>query len=228
MWKLTTKRYIAFLDIMGFSDYVYRNPHAAVVKRMSIFQKIISTNGTELKEIAKLISNKDEAIKTVSFSDSVLIISSDESTASLESILFCSQMILVASFLNKIPIKGAISYGDMTADFDNSLFVGKALIDAYNLGEQLNMYGIVLDNKIERKINNYKFDLSSYCVQSAIPMKSGLITHQAINWVNWMKSREKKDPKLTLESFFELVSGAPRKYIDNTLDFCKSAVKIEK
>jgi len=217
----TSIRYITFIDIMGFSNFVIRNSHRTVERRMEIFQSIINSHEAKLKSISKDINNKEDIIRTVAFSDSVLIISSDDSRDSLESILFCSQLIITSCMLNKIPIKGAVSQGKITADFQKSVFFGEPLIDAYNLAEQLHMYGIILDEKVEKKARMMKFDLNPFCVKTKIPTKNGNITHFAINWVNWMKITYNKKAIFVLESLYEQVSGMPRKYIDNTLDFLK-------
>lgn len=222
MWNIKNDRFIAFIDIMGFSNYVYRNAHASVDKRMRAFQDIINDHEVGMKSVSKEVQRKHKSLRTVCFSDSVLLISSDSSYDSLTNILMYSQLVITSCIEKRIPIKGAISYGQITADFDKSLFFGKALIDAYNLADELHMYGIILDDKIESKMDKLKFNPDPYCIQKKVPTKSGLITHFAIDWKKWMESTTKKKARKELSALYHQVSGQPRKYIDNTLDFIES------
>src|SRR5690606_37422411 len=114
-----------------------------------------------------------------------LLISKDNTKKSFYSIIYACQFLLCDSFESRIPMKGAISYGRITADFQKSLFFGKALIDAYALQEQLFIYGIVLDEKVEKRINKqHHFVERFYCIISQTPTKSGSITHHTVNWTS--------------------------------------------
>ncbi len=228
-WVDTTERYIAFIDIMGFSNYVYRNTHELVKKRMCLLQKIIDETEGRIHRVSSELDKSPNPIKTVIFSDSILLITKDNTKNSLEYILFACQILLTESFKSKIPMKGAISYGRITADFDKSLFFGKGLIDAYTLQEQLFIYGVVLDEKIEKKAKQYPYMIKGYCIKSKTYMKSGSITHYIINWMfksdNYNKSSESNKNKgiSIMESFYSDMSGYPRKYIDNTIECIEKA-----
>jgi hypothetical protein len=222
-WKETAERYIAFVDIMGFSNYVYRNRHDVVKKRLTLLQSILDNTQSRIND-KKYKSSY--LIKTVIFSDSILIITKDNTKDSFFSIIYACQFLLCDSFENRIPIKGALSYGTITADFEKSLFFGKALIDAYTLQEQLYVYGVVLDEKVEKRIQQRSYFINRfYCITYQTPMKSGLITHHTINWTsafkNYVDEKELiyKNAVEIMKKFYFDMSGHPRKYIDNTIDY---------
>jgi len=223
-WKDTTERYIAFLDIMGFTNYVYRNSHNVVKKRMLLIQAVIDKTEAEIHSSSKEFDGIENILKTVIFSDSILIISKDGTKASLDYLLFACQLLLSESFKKEIPMKGAISYGNITADFDKSLFFGKALIDAYSLQEQLFIYGVALDEKAEKKVSSIKDYMKAYCIRTKVATKSGAITHLIVNWAKWadkMKNDNDSNSKVgisIMERFYNDMSGHPRKYIDNTIE----------
>ena len=215
-WNKTNDRFIGFLDIMGFKDYVFRNSHNAVKKKMELFHNVIKDNESYIQSIGKK-ANKDTVIRTSIFSDAILVISESKNDKSLEALTaFCSSM-----FRNcierGIPIKGAISCGKITADFEKSLFFGKALIDAYLLGEECFMYGIVADNKVEKLIKSHKTGFGDQFAYGKVPMKSGFINHYAVNW--YSNRFPELAPIESIEAFYDTVAGRPRKYVDNTLDF---------
>jgi hypothetical protein len=233
-WEETKDRYIAFIDIMGFSDYVYRNKHSVVKKRMTNLHEILASTEKAFKSVTVEEEMLKSEIRTTIFSDSILIITRDDSNDSLASINLVCKMFMAECMNQQIPLKGAISYGTVTADFDKSLFFGKGLIDAYSLQEQLFMYGIVLDNKIEKRLKkNYDATkIDGLLCQSLVATKSGLITHYVVDWMNWLipyeefvKDKENqivhKHSIPVMEKFFEDMSGYPRKYIDNTIEHIK-------
>lgn len=39
-WVTTAKRFVVFLDIMGFKDLVYRNPHKTVYEKLEFISQI--------------------------------------------------------------------------------------------------------------------------------------------------------------------------------------------
>lgn len=214
-WEETTERFIAFIDIMGFSNYVFRNEHKLVKKRMIALQRILANTELSVKRISKQFDGINEAIRTVIFSDSILLITIDQSKSSLENILYTCQLFLSESFKKRIPLKGAISYGTITADFEKSLFFGKGLIDAYSLQEQLFMYGVVLDEKIERRLRKKGEDSVRLCKYGKVPTKSGMINHFTVDWM----SSDSTKAVLIMNGFYNDMSGYPRKYLDNTIEY---------
>lgn len=220
-WEDTANRYVAFIDIMGFSNYVYRNEHELVKNRMLKFENIVSRTENAARTAAKSMDGLDKGIRTLVFSDSVLILSTDSSKASLESIIITCQLLMANCLKSGIAIKGAISYGMITADFNKSLFFGKALIDAYQLEEQLTFYGIVIDHKVQKKMRVLKVE-SIYILNQSVPTKSGNISHGHVNWARVCETIHKKtSPMEIMESFYEDMSGHPRKYVDNTIALMK-------
>jgi len=147
---ITRKRFVGYLDIMGFKNIICRTVHKDLLEKMCRFESIINN--------LNYIQNKDEiknrypnvSIKSVLFSDSITLISSDDSANSADLITMAS-IYLVKECLNVgLPINGAISLGEFSADFEKSILVGKPLVDSYLLQSSLLLYGIVLDHNVER------------------------------------------------------------------------------
>ena len=154
------------------------------------------------------------------FSDSLLLISNDDSKSSAASIVGTIQWILEQATLKKIPIKGAIAYGEQTADFDKSLHFGRPLIDAFDLQGELLLYGVVLHHTMEKYLidgNLISILENKDIYKWPTPMKSGKVTHYIIDWIN--TAFKPKETKETIPLLYCNVSGTPRKYVDNTFDF---------
>lgn len=227
-WDPTCGRFVAFLDIMGFKDRVFRNSHKKVLAEMELFHSDVIK---VIEEDAKLVSKKpkgvwflfgDTRIQPVLFSDSILLISSDGSGESAANMLFTVKELLRRSLEKEIPIKGAIAYGKQTADFDKSLYFGRPLIDAYELQNELQIYGVALHHTTEKRLAIVKTlikheENGDICKYQA-PLKNGTVNHYMLDWLG---DRAKNTVETLLSKLYLTVSGSPRIYVDNTLCFAQ-------
>ena len=114
-----------------------------------------------------------------------------------------------------VPIKGVLSKGLITADFNQNIFFGQAIIDAYLLQEELKYYGIIITSIIEKEIINDNLELPNRLIfREKTPLKSGKIEYLNLSFY--------KD--ITIDKLKELyhnVDGSPRIYVDNTIEMFK-------
>ena len=220
-WNNTCNRFVAFLDIMGFRDRVFRESHEDMMEMFVSLRPTIKTIETFAKVASR--SKKIAIVKPIIFSDSIILVSNDDSKNAFEWILFDSQWILYNAILQGIPIKGAIAYGKQTADFKESLHFGKPLIDAYELQNELKLYGVVLHHTVEKSLNEFKVIdsfLDTSVIKMLVPMKSGKITHYIVNWTQ-ITTNKHFEPIDLVTQLYNNVSGSPRKYVDNTMEFVR-------
>ena len=232
-WNITDERFIVFLDIMGFKDFVARKSHKEVydmMVRLSGSKSYINRAFTKVE----VPEYKDKELYTASFSDSIILFSKDKSSESLDMIAASAAYILHDSTLNDIPMKGAIALGTISVNKEQQIYFGQPLIDAYLLQDEVNYYGIVAHNSIDSYLHTLDPELpaAKLFFEVKTPMKAGKITHRNIDWFYFLGSyknslTEEKREKLHyyLDSLKTLVSGAPRKYIDNTLEIFEAAYR---
>jgi hypothetical protein len=219
-WSPTCNRFVAFLDIMGFKDLVSRQPHSVVYDKLNLFYSFIKP----IEDLARNETNSDLAsqqrkVRMVIFSDSIMLVSRDETEESANQILSDISYVTMCAIEAKIPLTGAIAYGKQTADFPISLHFGQPLIDAYELQKQLQLYGTVLHHTTEQylaELDILKKLENERIFMYAVPMKTGKIRHYIVDWGQLY-------PKLATEfsQLYLSVSGKPRQYVDNTLEFVK-------
>ena len=125
-WEITNNRFVTFIDIMGFKDLVFRNNHESVLEKMRTLMLAIDP----IKNVAirKLKGEGKEdwtksIIRPIIFSDSIMLISNDDSPESAHDILFSTQWLISGALNVGIPIKGAIAHGQQTADFEKRLYI---------------------------------------------------------------------------------------------------------
>jgi hypothetical protein len=208
--------FVAFLDIMGFKERLLRDGHEKVREKLELLLPAIST----IEKIAKHLSKKTATVKPVVFSDSIILISSDITSDAFIWMIIFVQLMLSNAFLNDIPMKGAIAYGKMTTDEKHSLYFGQPLIDAFELQNELKLYGVVLHHTFEKcfleflTLKDFKEpDIYQYLV----PLKYGEITHYLVDWTSFIQ--EEINTLDLVNRFYNNVSGKPRIYVDNTLKF---------
>ncbi len=219
-WKPTANRFVAFFDIMGFKDYVARNEHNIVVEKLMKMK-------TALNDLENM--NKDSSVKSllntsetraITFSDSIVFFSKGDTEQDVNKILLDSAVFLFACIGDGIAVKGAISFGEITVDFKNSLFFGQPIIDAYLLHDQLLLYSAIIDHTFEVKLNSItdKKLTSHFYSKYKANLKSGRVEHLLIG----PTPAALNEHILNVSKLYENISGAPRIYIDNTLDFLNS------
>lgn len=218
--KVTTaSRFVAFFDILGFKDMVMKSSHNDILEKLYKLKEEIKVleemdfNHDDFKDIE--IKPKKDQTKSVTFSDSIIFFSRGDTKEDLVKILLDSFWILNEALGHGIAIKGAISFGEITVDFHNSLFFGQPIIDAYLLHEDLHMVEVVLDHNCENQINkigdpipitrNLRFD--------KVKMKYGATMHTLLVTKNI-------DERIAiLNNLYKITSGSPRQYIDNSIEY---------
>lgn len=220
------KRFVVFLDIMGFKDRVARNTPENLYKELTAFNKDITNIINLSKKIdtknlsansgesdVNLVSSEEstDKIMLAQFSDSIVLFSKDNSKDSLFAISDVVRQIMRSAISREtpIPLKGALAEGDITCDMSKQLFFGQALIDAYLLEENVQYYGVVVHHTAESSVIS---NGDSMFKNTLVPLKSGRIYHYELVWYG----DNIGDIKSGLNRIRLSVSDSPRKYVDNT------------
>lgn len=221
-WKKTNNRFVSFFDILGFKDMVLKNSHDDILKKLESLKKhanrLAEMQWDEEKEKTSKLKITVNQTKSITFSDSFIFFSKGDSLEDFFKIVLDSWSIYKEAIDNDIALKGAISYGEITVDFDKNLFFGQPIIDAFLLHEDLHMLSIILDHNAENQIK--LFD-KNYIIESSlsfqkVKLKSGIATHTLLS-MNTISSADQQIIKL--QKLYKITSGKPRQYIDNTIDF---------
>ncbi|MBI5875644.1 MAG: hypothetical protein HZB81_07370 [Deltaproteobacteria bacterium] len=221
-FPITAERFIAYFDIMGFKDLVYRSDHKEVSKVMDIVcgcTKFIESKERDILTKPKAISesvHEKSIVLPVVFSDSILFISKSGSEYDAYKIIHIASFFLYGLLGENVPVKGALSYGTFTADFKKSSFFGRPLIDAFSLASEVHFYGAVLHNTFDCYINENKMGIDTKFLKRAlVPMKNRDITHSYIDWRFLLNNNNKINS--IINKFYDGVSGNIRSYVDNTI-----------
>ena len=220
----TKERFVAFLDIMGFKERVFSSEADELYQDFSTFKENIGNEINKIEDGTDYFGGKEEGESSSSglmeepiidisqFSDSIFLYTRDSTRECLVSLTNVVKKILLfaINYERPIPLRGAIAKGKMTCDSSKNVIFGPALIDAYQLEENVIYYGIVVHHTAEADIIAYKDDYR----MNKLPFRSGRINHYELVWYreheNEVKDRLKQVRLTTSES--------PRRYIDNTFE----------
>lgn len=214
-WKVKTKRYVAFLDILGFKDFVLRHSMDEVYKRLQILNALRPEEGEQEDD-----PEVEKYLKFTIFSDSICVFTKDDSFVNLRRFLSYVKKVMRIALRKEIPLKGAIAFGDIVVDDDVNLFYGQPIIDAYLLEEDLQYMGIVCHHTFEDAFYNLSDTqfkrVSDWIKEVQTPFKYGKRIHLNLDYrISGSITYDFKDSVET-QRFYS--SGDARKYVDNTLD----------
>jgi hypothetical protein len=142
-----SKYFVAYLDILGFSEMV-RSGKKADKEKIEIYFSLIR-EGT--KKIRK--RNSGSLISSIIISDCVILsIQCDENSDKLDNFINLCLAIKEIQYdlaISDIWLRGAIAYGDAYIDKENNNIVGKSYINSYLLGEHLAKFPrVIVDSEI--------------------------------------------------------------------------------
>jgi hypothetical protein len=143
-------KWVAYFDLLGFKQHV---------KKRGLIDAfgLLGWCANELEICAQPFGN----VNLISFSDTFLFYTSDDSKSSFQAISHVSRSFFDESILAGIPICGALAFGEFYADEANNLFLGKALIDAHEYGEKFDWLGFVLHPSALKKMSEVSQPVSS-------------------------------------------------------------------
>ena len=216
-WTEDKDRLILYADIMGFKDTIFSNTNADLKKRLLSFRKSFEMKIKPLRT--------GDYMRFVQFSDSIIIVVNGIDSKMVNLVTKAGIILMHEAMKAEFPIKGVLSQGMFTYDEDNELYFGRPLVNASLLHDELYYYGIVVHHSAEKIIkNNISIDCP-YMI-SSVNLKKGKTLHYHLIW-NMMKKdlspgNITDDATKWLEKIQESVSGAPRIYIDNTIEIIKN------
>lgn len=223
-------RTVAFLDVLGFKDKIENYSASELGKKYSsalyFALEKYSVPGDFSNE-ASFFPNMEQTDKfciNYVFSDSIILTSFDDTEDSCLKLLVFTYRLMRSMIVQGFTIRGGISFGEMFVDINNSIFVGTALVKAYELESQQNWVGTLIDDNIIEKfptIFNGKHSHSKYLdylfVKYNVPLKKGKISEKRV--INWRYNLIIEQGTKSL--FKRTNEWSAKNKIDNTLLFSK-------
>lgn len=190
-------RTVAFLDILGFRAMVEAEPLETLGER---FSKII---GDTLPAINRKFGEftgeptffpdvpvGEEWCIAHAFSDSIILVATNDSERGCLALLIYALRATQALIALGLPVRGGVAHGELYINRRKSVFVGKALIHAYDLEQSQNWIGVALDPSVSKAFPSLFAEAGPFaqvrrCLfpPYEVPMKSGAI--RMLHTLNW-------------------------------------------
>ncbi|MFP7224868.1 hypothetical protein SFC42_17465 [Priestia filamentosa] len=233
------KRAVAFLDILGFKNMLMTTPldelsekYESLVEKADIMNRPLSPNDEKLPYLfPNHPLDQRWCVKNV-FSDSIILVSEDESVDSVLKLLVYSWRLMQFAIASGMPFRGGIAYDEFYINEKSNIFLGKALTDAYALETKQQWIGVSIDeglinafpdlkNALNPENNNI---LNFLFPRYSVPYKNGeRVEHHVLNWRANFIAKEGTKKLLGSSS-----SVNAQQKIDNTLEFAKDIVQSGK
>lgn len=224
-WAKDAERMILYADLMGFSDKVCSSNYNKVKHELIDFKKKFNKRMSTFTQGGNM--------RFVQFSDSILIVVNGIEYKHFNILSKAAVCLMQIAMSKKLPIKGIIAQGIFMYNKDEELYLGRPLVDAAKLYEDIKYYGIVVHHSAEITIRNYSDEQNPY-TETPIMTSSGKVQYYYLCWNLLNSSLSHKDitedcVKWTKEIALS-VSGPARRYVDSTIEILRndsSAYSIE-
>jgi hypothetical protein len=250
----TSKRYLAFLDLLGFSNIIEANDNKTIDDLLEklIGEIQISIAYNRDRYITANISggftpDLDKArVNSIVFSDTILFWSNDDSPESFKSIVDAVSMFFNNAVISRSwAVRGAITFGDLaytSYDIANKNFhinqsglYGKSIIDGYKLEESQEWIGcMVSESAIEHFLKSEKDEGEKYLEEKLlkydVPIKKGEVLKQRyVIWWGWGPDSGKNvDRFFTKLAKLERMPDIVQDKYDNTCKYLKYSREVLK
>lgn len=211
---------ITMLDILGWKGIWERHedPVGELKKVRDITR--INIEGTQQTLIDCWKYHKNFSTRYLTFSDTIVIINFGEPKETINFQICMTSAIIVNCIRNGLPMRGAISYGDLYVE--DTIFMGPAVDEVAENHQKLQLIGCYLAKPMTKDFKVSYIDLIDYL----IPMKNGKINGKLINWVDsWINyygySYEDLKKLLSVMEDSGLCAQNIREKYANTWDFIK-------
>ena len=179
-------RYIAFLDILGFSELIRRESLESVKHRLALALQSVSL-ATQQGTSPDLNKPDIKPPQCFSFSDTFVLASQDDTADSTFSFLKVAALLTQYLFAQSLPVRGSITFGEADYIPGTNHLVGKAITRAHELEKQQNWFGVIIDQETVPHDTIKAFEspiLSPLYIRWDVPLKQNQTAMDAwvINW----------------------------------------------
>ena len=209
-----TKRWFAYFDLLGFAQLVRTSEIRSV---LPIYERVLET----IKEKAN--PKKSTGLNFSWFSDTFIIFTKGSSLEEFGIIERAARLFFQKLILHHIPVRGAISYGDLYTQQEKSIFLGEALMDAYEYGEKQNWLNFVITPTASEALEKLNFPIGEI-VHYRLVKKSGVITHPKKDnvYAYAFNNGTVKGKNPLLKSLYSMKETCPKKQkrkYENSIEF---------
>lgn len=160
--------WVAYFDILGFKSLLE--------KRWMEFETVLSQ--TKVDDILNAIKNISPYYRAnidyLFYADTFIFYSKSDQPQDYSSMICVAQRFIRECISIKLPVRGAISFGELIFGHEKKIMMGNAFLESYKYGEDQNWLGLLLTPSATIKVSDYSLDPSNhyYIKDQDIPLRS--------------------------------------------------------
>jgi hypothetical protein len=214
-WK-NVETWVAHFDILGFKSRINYDDQSLLLELLkSSIDEVIEG----LKEDIRYF---EDSINYTSYADTFIIYSKAAGNSGYPELDLTSKKFLSTCVYKLLPIRGAISYGELILGHNNKVIMGKAFLESYQYGEDQNWIGLLLTPSASSKLKSMGVDpIRNGFINRDIPLRKYSIFDEDVYAYRFINGSTNFECPL-LPSLNEMLQEAPGKekvkYI-NTIRF---------
>ncbi len=210
--------WITHFDILGFKSQLDNNDQSLALNILK--SKINDVLGSLESDIKK----HKEFIDYQHYADTFIIYSINDKINDYPSLIRVSKNFILNCTNSELPVRGAISYGEVVFGHEKKIIIGKAFLEAHVYGEDQNWIGLILTPSASKQLEiNGLPPCKHGFINRDIPLREKTNSKNLVFAYKFINGQTSYDcPQLV--HLHEMIHFAPddkkQKYI-NTIEFIK-------
>lgn len=191
--------HVALFDILGFKELVRTRSTAdlrSIFQEGKLLQKMASMSallGSSQHYVSRF---RPAPCEFTQFSDTILVVSPDRTERGLVSILTAACSLVAFGLMEGIPLRGAVTRGELFVSADRRFHAGEAIVRAHELeGRQEWVGGIVDERCIPSKprFMTTEVAIKLMSIEYEVPVKRGEPSSRCLNWAPYYAMSRPRD-----------------------------------
>ncbi len=210
--------WISYFDILGFKSSLESADQPPTLERLK--KKIDSV----ISELEKEIEKHDESIDYLFYADTFILFSKNNKIGDYPSLIRASKTFINKCIRERIPIRGAISFGHVQFGYKKKIIIGKAFLDAHVYSEDQDWIGLILTPSATNELNSHELHPVRHgFINKDIPLRKYLDAKELVFAYKFINgSTNFKCPLLTpLKEMRSLAPESVKVKYSNTIEFIK-------
>lgn len=161
------KRYLTYFDLLGFSDFIKNNEverqEEIIIEFFKDIERALSKGEFIETQFGMGADLSNHKLNSLNFSDTVIFWTQDDSLESLKELLHVTYIFNYCATLFRFPARGSTVYGEIVTvnhnesnvnggTYNVNSILGKGLVHAYEIAEETNWSGAIIDNSIIERL----------------------------------------------------------------------------
>lgn len=159
--------WIAHFDVLGFKNLLENEGGSLVIEVLK------SQIDEVIEQLKSDISSFEDKIDYLFFADTFVIYSKSEKLNEYPALISVSKKFISRCIYKKLPVRGAISYGDVVFGHENKVLMGKAFLESHIYGEDQNWLGLVLTPSASKELEkNGLYPIRHGFINKDVPLRN--------------------------------------------------------